>query len=164
MKRSISIFLILLLLLSACAKQTDEEQSQDTNISAGGGSEVSDRYDVSETSAEKSTNIYVTYNGIGHYLDNMYEYPIKSVLFSGGWFSDGWSEETPDCICDFTVRFPDTVFEYHSKCGTVFWDGKSKQLNDHDTANLNDLLFSLFEPQEDNDTLNELPENSVSRG
>ncbi|MBE6683388.1 MAG: hypothetical protein E7595_04450 [Ruminococcaceae bacterium] len=157
MKKSFFIFLVLSLLLSACTMQADIEQSQNTSATAEGESTLSEICDVSETSSEKSTNIYVTFDGIGHYLDNMFEYPIKSLLFSGG-----WSEEIPDCVCDFTVRFPDTVFEYHSECGTIIWEGKSKQLSDYDTANLNDLLFSLFEQPEDSDTSNGLREDSVS--
>ncbi len=145
MKKLLLLFLALMLLLCACAPQTDSNfQTQSSNISeenpSDDSSTISDKsYSVSETKDEKPTNIYVTYNNSGHYLPGEYEYPVKSVLYSGV-----WSEETAECLYDFTLRFENKVFEYSSSCGTLVLNGKSKQLNDYDRENLNDLLFSLF--------------------
>ena len=145
MKKLLLVFLALMLLLCACAPQTDSSsQAQSLNTSdenqSGNSSKTSDKsYSVSELKDEKPTNIYVTYNNSRHYLPDEYEYPVKSVIYSGV-----WSEETSDCLYDFTLRFENKVVQYSSSCGTLVLNGKSKQLSDYDKENLNDLLFSLF--------------------
>lgn len=133
MKRIIIALFALSLLLCACADQTDE--SNESILSSISIIESA----VSEASDERVTNVFVSHGESGRYLANEYEYPMKSMLFSGG-----WSEEVPECICDFTIRFPDAVFDYSSQCGTVIWNGLSKRLSNYDKENLNDLLFSAF--------------------
>lgn len=150
MKKLFLVFFVLMLLLCACSPETDgSTRPQSSNVSSGSDSGISSAtsdkiHTVSETNSEKVTNIYVIRDGNGHYLPNEYEYPIKSVLYSGE-----WSDAPADCLCDFTIRFTGEVFNYHSECGTVVFNGRSKRLNDYDKANLNDLLFSLFETTQD---------------
>ena len=93
---------------------------------------------------EGQTNIYITHWNEGAYLDTVYEFPLKSVLETGP-----WSEVESDCYYDFTIEYIGTKIYYHSDCGRIKYNGKSKQLSILDKENVDKLLFSLFE---ENDT------------
>lgn len=145
MKKLLLLIFILMLLLCACAPiSQDSSEVQSANISdestmQNTSSNANQSSAASENSKQNPTNIYVTYNNERRYLSDLYEHPFKNALTSGE-----WSEATADCSYDFKIQWEDKEFFYHSECGTVSLNGKSKKLNDSDKANVNALLFALF--------------------
>ena len=65
---------------------------------------------------------------------------VKTQIISGNWV-----DATPDCAYDFIINIGEKTYYYHSECGTVIFDGKSKKLSDSDKSNLNNMLFVFAE-------------------
>lgn len=138
MKKTLFILLSLMLLLCSCSAYTDEpsqaeSKSEESFFTTDPVSTLS-IYDL-----EQISNIYVIHNGEGRYLSDLYEYPLKTAFYSGEWI-----ESTAECLYDFEIKLDGKRFYYHSECGTLQYNGKSKQLSDSDKANVNDVLFALF--------------------
>lgn len=139
MKKSILIIFTSMLLLCSCTANTvDHSQAQSTSEESVFISDPVSTLSVYDL--EQISNIYVTHNSEGRYLSDLYEYPIKTAFYSGEWI-----DSTAECLHDFTIKLDGKLFYYHSECGTLQLNGKSKHLNNSDKANVNELLFALFE-------------------
>lgn len=140
MKKSITVILSMLLLLCSCATVTDgNSRTQDSGTEIALNTDTEKSRAVSQSETETVTNIRVTHNNELRYLSELYEYPIKTAFYSGEWV-----EDTAECLCDFTINIDGKEFNYHSECGTLQQNGKSKTLSDSDKENVNELLFALF--------------------
>ena len=167
MKKVVVLFLSLMLLLCACTSQTDNnsqaqssEASEESvnqisipDVSDANMSDISSTMPEDDTSNEDSssstsehdeenTTIIVTYLDKDRELPDEYRAFLEDLLSS-----DGWIEDTAECVNNFTIRIGDKTFYYHSECGTINIKGeeRSKSLTESEQTELNGIFSEMFE-------------------